>query len=113
MTSIISLVLLVVCFNSIAFAGNPDQGGAIIGTGAQSCSEFLTHSTSSSGEAQYVQWTLGFISGVNYSKRQEIGIKTGKSALMKQLETYCREHPFDKFGDAVIGLYQKLSERAK
>jgi hypothetical protein len=97
---------------SIAFTEKL-QGGALLGPGALSCGKFLTESKEFSIEAQYLQWALGFISGVNYGKEKNIGIETDRFAVMKQLENYCREHPLDAFGEAVIDLYQKLSEWAK
>ena len=113
MKPIVSILFIVVCsFASSVFAESVDMGGMVLGPGAISCGKFLADTKDVSGEVQYFQWTLGFISGVNHVKGQSVGAGTDRFALLKQLDNYCREHPLEMFVDAVLDLQKKLSIRA-
>lgn len=110
----IRIILLSVCFSLSALRASTDQGGMILGPGALSCGKFLTDKKQlSSGEAQYLQWSYGFVSGINHVTGGNVGVNVDRFAWMKQLEHYCSEHPLDMFVDAVIDLQAKLSQEHK
>jgi len=100
---------IVLSISSVGFTAEVSNSGIILGPGAISCGKFLVEKQQVSGEVQYLQWTFGFISGVNHIKGLSIGVGTDRFAVIKHLENYCQNHPLDLFVDAVVDLYRALA----
>ena len=87
---------------------NTVQAWTLRGAGTASCGDFVS-ARAKKGEGQYIDWVLGFISGVNYAANSYFGRDIGPVAYAVFLEKYCRENPEDRFSRASVALVKKLA----
>jgi len=106
---LLQFLLFMSLLGPVSAAEVEPRGGVIIGCGAHSCGKYLHEKETF--QVQYVQWTIGFLSGLNYSTDSQMGVKTDIYAVMKHIDNYCEKNPLHSFWQAVLDLAISLAEK--
>jgi hypothetical protein len=109
-------VLTAICPLVISSASAEEEGSFLRGLGATTCGEFgaLYRQQPKVIKDQYMQWTLGFLSGVNSSSSKQYRDLAAKSPeeLRFSLRRYWDEHPLATYWQAVVASSRRAARSA-
>jgi hypothetical protein len=111
------VVVLAILVSSGPAAAQKPGDIFVAGAGIHSCGKFLeARRGPAAAEAEYANWTSGYLTGVNWMGGGGINKaleSTDLSGRMAWLEKHCREKPLVSFFDAVSALVLELNRRPK
>ena len=99
----VAVLILVLLAAGPVQAADKNGSFGILGSGTQSCGNYVETPTSSTHDLAYVAWTVGYLTAYNRSEPDTYNI-LGSSDLdgaMVWLKNYCKEHPLERFVSAV------------
>lgn len=85
---------------------------SVLGLGNVNCREYV-EDYHSPRHREYINWTSGFISGLNHERKQSVSLNKGVASRMLWLLNYCEENPEDFFFLANSKLYSDLEARER
>lgn len=109
MTPLAGLLPVLGLFSAIdQMAKDPHYGEyTAYGSGVSSCGAYLG-ARQTGTDASYISWTLGYMTAVGRFNPSRHMKESDYQAFSAYLDGYCREHPLEKFGDAVGALANEL-----
>jgi len=73
----------------------PDEASPVFGVGQRRCSAWTEH-RNDGGRDQYVQWLLGFFSGIS----SDVGQDSSEQGLTRRMDVFCGAHPLESISSA-------------
>ena len=93
------------------------ESGGIVGAGALSCEQMLSHLSevqTEAAEVVYQAWVHGYLSGLNilqfYMERNNANVVDGGGNWL-WVQNYCRNNPLEDVAQATIELFNELKSR--
>src|SRR5262245_12552743 len=104
-----NLLILLAAFAISGCASVHAEPIGIRGAGNYSCGKWLQDRADN--ESQWVanaEWISGFVSGVRFGLKRNVGATTDVAGTVAWMDAHCRSNPFDTIGQAAMKMMKVM-----